>query len=204
LRQSLNIAQNVILKLIGDQPEWQRGIENFARAPNRALRRFSQLSKNVHRTPGIISVQTGADAGTRDHAMAAFRSLGNPLILILTNVGTVGVDLHTYCWDVLHYTPAWTPHEAEQKTGRIDRPRLRGEIERLRLGAMKKAEHVRIHYLIWPFTFDERILARLNLRTILADRLLGSRTTETLERNEAQIVTRVSDYPPLDLGPSSQ
>jgi hypothetical protein len=204
LRASLGIAQRTLLKLIEDQPSWQQQIRKCARAPKRALQRFSRLSKDVHRTPGIISVQTGADAGTRDYAMAAFRSLGNPLVLILTNVGTVGVDLHTYCWDVLHYTPAWTPHEAEQKTGRIDRPHLKEEIKRLQLGSMRKTQHIRVNYLIWPFTFDERILARLNVRTILADRLLGSRKAKSLEANEPQIATRASDYPPLDLGPSDR
>jgi hypothetical protein len=203
LRASLRIAQETMIKLIEDQPHWLARIKRSSRAPKQALRQFARLSKKQsHRTPGVISVQTGDDAGTRDYAMAAFRSLGNPLILILTNVGTIGVDLHTYCWDVLHYTPAWTPHEAEQKTGRIDRPRLKGEIERLQLGAVRMAQHIRVHYLIWPFTFDERILARLNVRTILADRLLGSRKAKILEENEAQTVKRIGGYRPLDLGPS--
>ena len=158
-------------------------------------------AEEVHRTPGVISVQTGADAGSRDYALAAFRSVGNPFILVLTNVGTVGIDLNTYCWDVLHYTPAWTPHEAEQKTGRIDRPRLKGQIEKLKLGPTPKAQSIRVHHLIWPFTNDERMIARLNLRSIIADHLLGSRNVHRLEDNENQVARRARDYPPLDLAP---
>jgi hypothetical protein len=136
--------------------------------------------------------------------MTAFRSVGNPYVLVLTNIGTIGVDLHTFCWDVVHYTPAQTPHEAEQKTGRIDRPRIKKQLERLQLGAARNAQNIRVHYLIWPFTVDERIIARLNVRTILADCLLGSRNARRLEEKEDQVIKRAQDYPPLDLRPSDQ
>lgn len=110
------------------------------------------------RTPWELSVQTGEDATSRTFVMDRFQTPGNPFFLVLTNVGTFGVDLHPYCWDIVHYTPEWTPHAAEQKAGRIDRSRSRYTVARLDIGSKSRLGQIRVHHLIWPFTYDERIL----------------------------------------------
>jgi hypothetical protein len=201
LTDDIGSARNAVVRWIETDAEWLAQVKRWSRNPTRNLELLRRREEGAHRTPAIVAVQTGEDSGTRDHVLAAFRTVGNPYILVLTNVGTVGVDLHTYCWDILHYTPAWTPHEAEQKTGRIDRPRLKGQLRKLELGAMKSAQHFRVHYLIWPFTVDERIISRLNLRSIYADRLLGSKSALKLDDNDSDIAKRAHNYRPLNLAP---
>jgi hypothetical protein len=195
-----------IAKLIERHREWKDTIESFVHSPERVLRRLIRQTEGLsHRNPLEVAVQTGEESGTRDFVADKFRSAGNPFVLILTNVCTVGVDLHTYCWDVLHYTPAWTPHEAEQKTGRIDRPRLRQAAEKLRIARASALKRIRIHYLIWPFTYDERILSRLNLRAQLSERLLGSKHQDVLERShEEAVVEGLPRFKPLRLEPKGQ
>jgi hypothetical protein len=156
-----------------------------------------------HRMPPEIVVQTGSDANTRASTIDRFCSPGNPFVLVLTNVCTLGVDLHSFCWDVLHYTPAWTPHEFEQKTGRIDRPRLADTLRLLQLGHGANAARVRVHHLVWPFTYDERILSRLHLRAQLSERLLGTRSHGRFENaaDPESLQREIGFLPPLDLCP---
>ncbi|MBZ5659863.1 MAG: hypothetical protein LAO08_05590 [Acidobacteriia bacterium] len=195
-----------VAKLIERHQEWKDTIESFVHSPERVLKRLLRQTEGLsHRNPLEVAVQTGEESGTRDFVADKFRSAGNPFILILTNVCTVGVDLHTYCWDVLHYTPAWTPHEAEQKTGRIDRPRFRQAAEKLRIARASALKRIRIHYLIWPYTYDERILSRLNLRAQLSERLLGSKHQDALERShEEAVVEGLPRFKPLRLEPRVQ
>jgi hypothetical protein len=199
---AIQALQRWLIKLVSNDEDWSLRVKIAARQPKSTFKRlWFQLGDAHHRPAGVVSVQTGADSGSRDHVLASFRSLGNPFILALTNVGTVGVDLNTYCWDVLHYTAAWTPHEAEQKTGRIDRPRLKIDMDRLHLDRVSRARFLRVHHLIWPLTVDERILSRQHVRTILAERLLGARNARQLEEQELKVQERARDYPPLNLRP---
>jgi hypothetical protein len=195
-----------VARLIERHQVWKDTIESFVYAPERVFKRLVRQTEGLsHRNPLEIAVQTGQESGTRDFVADKFRSAGNPFVLILTNVCTVGVDLHTYCWDVLHYTPAWTPHEAEQKTGRIDRPRLRLPAEKLKIARASALKRIRVHYLIWPHTYDERILSRLNLRAQLSERLLGSKHQDVLERNhEETVVEGLPRFEPLRLEPRVQ
>jgi hypothetical protein len=191
-----------LIDVIYESPMWRRRIRQFAQDPGKATNRLRQRTSETHNIPWEIAVQTGADVKTRNFIADRFCSPGNPFVLVLTNVCTMGIDLHSYCWDVLHYTPAWTPHEAEQKTGRIDRPRLGTALKRLSLGGNGKLQNIRVHYLIWPFTYDERILNRLNLRTQLAERLLGSKHWKDIEEMAgASVEIAASRFKPLNLNP---
>jgi hypothetical protein len=191
-----------IAEFIPQSLAWMRRIKRFAQSKERGIARLRHFMSSVHRIPWEIAVQTGKDSKTRNFIADRFRSPGNPFVLVLTNVCTMGIDLHTYCWDVLHYTPAWTPHEAEQKTGRIDRPRLVSSREKLNIGKETSLQEIRVHHLIWPFTYDERILSRLNLRAQLSERLLGSKFERVLEKtpeDSAQIQAAL--FKPLNLSP---
>lgn len=147
-------------------------------------------SEESHRSPDCVAVLTGNDSDSRNYVTEQFRGPGNPFVLILTHVCQLGVDLHPFCWDVLHYSPAWTPHEAEQKTGRIDRPRLPDTLSLLNLGPRSNSDRIRIHHMIWPFTYDERIFSRLNLRSQYAERLLGSKVKKDAEDSLAANLIR--------------
>ena len=201
-RGQLQAVASKIASLIESHTSWKAQIAEFVRAPNRNLEKIRRQMQNQHRTPWELAIQTGEESKSRDFVADSFRTVGNPFVLVLTNVCTVGVDLHTYCWDVLHYTPAWTPHEAEQKTGRIDRPRLRKEFEKLEIASQKDSKKIAIHHLIWPHTYDERILSRLNLRAQLSERLLGTKHQDSLENSsEISLVRNLPQFKPLALQP---
>lgn len=88
----------------------------------RHSREQEDLDRNAgHRTSGIVEVLTGENPERRVSVSRDFLTPGNPFLLIMTNVCSMGVDLHNYCWDVIHYSPSWTPSDFEQKSGRIDR-----------------------------------------------------------------------------------
>lgn len=87
----------------------------------------------------------------------------------------MGVDLHNYCWDVMHYSPSWTPSDFEQKSGRIDRRRPHALRRRLRIGQGRNAHAIRVHHFLWPFTYDERVFRRMNFRGHMSERLLSSK-----------------------------
>jgi SNF2 family DNA or RNA helicase len=44
-----------------------------------------------------------------------------PDILVCTQVGQEGIDLHRHCRHVVHYDLGWNPAAIEQRTGRVDR-----------------------------------------------------------------------------------
>lgn len=132
-----------------------------------------------------------------------FLTPGDPFVLVLTNVCTVGVDLHDYCWDVVHYTPSWTPHDLEQKTGRIDRPRKLNILKkRLALGRDDHARQIRVHHLVWPYTYDERVLCRVHLRAQFSERLLSAESQKTVEEGlQNEELVPVSRFRALNLAP---
>jgi hypothetical protein len=199
--QLVAIAKNVV-GLIEKNSSWGSEIADFVRTPRRNLEKIRRQIQRQHRLPWELEIQTGEKSESRDFVADSFRTVANPFVLVLTNVCTVGVDLHTCCWDVLQYTPAWTPHEAEQKTGRIDRPRLKKDFEKLQIASEQDSKRISVHHLIWPHTYDERILSRLNLRAQLSERLLGTKHQDSLEKNsELSTATSLPQFKPLDLHP---
>jgi hypothetical protein len=200
--QSLKRLEELALsarKVFDEDPRWRSLVRRANRAPRKILRRLIRRSAaldGTHREPGTIAVLTGGDADNRNFVTRRFCEPGNPFILILTHVCQIGIDLHPFCWDILHYSPAWTPHEAEQKTGRIDRPRLPSTIRQLDIGARQSRQAIRLHHLVWPFTYDERILSRLNIRAQYAERLLGSKDAHDSADARARAL---SQFKPLSL-----
>lgn len=201
-KKELDDIAAALVDFIAQSPAWIRRIRKFADSKDQGIARLRYLASTSHKTPWEVAVQTGRDSTTRNFIADRFRSPGNPFVLVLTNVCTMGIDLHAYCWDVLHYTPAWTPHEAEQKTGRIDRPRLVSSHEKLAIAKDKSLQDIRVHHLVWPFTYDERILSRLNLRAQLSERLLGSKYEKALDNtSEESAQMHAAQFKPLNLNP---
>ncbi|MBX2989142.1 MAG: hypothetical protein KF802_14725 [Bdellovibrionaceae bacterium] len=182
---------------------WQ---EYAAQRPSRILRQLELSSKlQAHNARAIkeVAVQTGDDSKSRSSITSRFLTPGNPKVLVLTNICTVGVDLHEYCWDVVHYTPSWTPHDLEQKTGRIDRPRNKKELmARFAIAPYEVAHKIRVHHLVWPFTYDERVLSRVHLRSQFSERLLSVKSQAAIEEHIADPgEVKIEEFKPLDLAP---
>jgi len=167
-----------------------------------ALRRAKareELDRDAGHRTKLVEVLTGENPERRVAVSQDFLSPGNPFLLILTNVCAMGVDLHHYCWDVIHYSPSWTPSEFEQKSGRIDRPRPRVLRRALNLGEERRSSAIRVHHLLWPFTYDERVLRRMNIRGHLSERLLSSKRVHDADDRTAEVF---SHLPPLSLAPA--
>lgn len=182
---------------------WQ---EYAAQKPSRILKKLELgASLHAHNARAIkeVAVQTGGDVKKRSAVTSRFLTPGNPMVLVLTNICTVGVDLHEYCWDVVHYTPSWTPHDLEQKTGRIDRPRNKKELmKRFAVASYKVAHKIRVHHLVWPFTYDERVLSRVHLRSQFSERLLSVKSQAAIEEHVAdRSEVKIEAFKPLDLAP---
>jgi hypothetical protein len=187
-------------------PAWGELAKTYARKPSRTLKQLEQSSKLLAhhaRTIKEVAIQTGDDSKSRNSVTSRFLTPGNPLVLVLTNICTVGIDLHEYCWDVVHYTPSWTPHDLEQKTGRIDRPRNKKELmKRFAVAPYSVAHKIRVHHLVWPFTYDERVLSRVHLRSQFSERLLSVKSQAVIERQAADSTeVKIEEFKPLDLAP---
>jgi hypothetical protein len=168
-----------------------------------ALRRSKELEdldRNTgHRTSGILEVLTGENPERRVSVSRDFLTPGNPFLLIMTNVCSMGVDLHNYCWDVIHYSPSWTPSDFEQKSGRIDRPRPHALRRRLQIGQGRNSSAIRVHHFLWPFTYDERVFRRMNFRGHMSERLLSSKV---VREADDRVAASFHALRPLSLAPA--
>ena len=81
-------------------------------------------------------------------------------ILLATDAAREGINLHTYCADVLHYDLPWNPSRLEQRNGRIDRK--------------GGADEVRCMYFKYLDRPEDQLLDTLVLKSETIRRELGS------------------------------
>jgi ERCC4-related helicase len=88
-------------------------------------RRLREALAETHGAEGRIGVFTGATGqDRREEVKRAFNAdpHDEPLrILICTDAAREGINLQTYCSDLLHFDLPWNPSRLEQRNGRIDR-----------------------------------------------------------------------------------
>jgi hypothetical protein len=109
---------------------------------------------------------------TRDRVFTGFNTPLLPEILICTQVGQEGIDLHRHCRHVVHYDLAWNPAVLEQRTGRADRIGSKTFRER---DAAHDTNTVFLEIGV-PFlagTYDERMYEELRLRAQTFEVLTG-------------------------------
>jgi hypothetical protein len=109
---------------------------------------------------------------TRDRIFNGFNTPLLPEVLICTQVGQEGIDLHRHCRNVVHYDLAWNPAVLEQRTGRADRIGSKTFRER---DAATDAKTVCLQIGV-PFiagTYDERMYEELRLRAQTFEVLTG-------------------------------
>jgi hypothetical protein len=146
----------------------------------------------IARVP-LSATFTGDDTRRERDAIAdAFTTAFAPWILVATNVGSEGIDLHRYSRHLVHFDLEWNPARMEQREGRIDR-----------LGRALK-EPTRIYYLLVRDTYDERMFHQLIARQRWHGVLLGRKALQ-LDRDETKtarwISQRETDRMALDLDP---
>lgn len=111
---------------------------------------------------GAVARYTGGERRSeRDRAATAFRQVGPPWVLVASNVGSEGIDLHTYTARIVHYDLEWNPARMEQREGRGDRV------------GRKLKDKLKILYCLVPRTYDERMFHQLVARDRWHGVLLG-------------------------------
>jgi SNF2-related domain/Helicase conserved C-terminal domain len=141
----------------------------------------------------LAATFTGDDTRReRDATAEAFKTALAPWILVATNVGSEGIDLHRYSRHLVHFDLEWNPARLEQREGRIDR-----------LGR-ELSEPARIYYLLVKDTYDERMFHQLIARQRWHGVLLGRKALQ-LGRDETGdarwISTSETERMSLDLDP---
>ena len=88
-------------------------------------RRLREALADTDRADDRIGVFTGATGSDRrEEVKRAFNADPDvePLrILICTDAAREGINLQTYCSDLIHFDLPWNPSRLEQRNGRIDR-----------------------------------------------------------------------------------
>lgn len=109
---------------------------------------------------------------SRDRYFLGFNTPYRPEILVSTQVGAEGIDLHRECRHVIHHDLCWNPATIEQRTGRVDRIGSKVERERLaRLASERPTLEIVVPYL--AATYDERMFEELYRRAQLFDVTMG-------------------------------
>jgi hypothetical protein len=131
-----------------------------------------------------VVLVTGDSGIDRDAVFNGFNTPLLPDILVCTQVGQEGIDLHRHCRHVVHYDLGWNPATLEQRTGRTDRLGSKAMRERnLALAARNGAGvsdeassalpglDIALPYLAG--TYDERMYDRLRSRAQTFEILTG-------------------------------
>lgn len=144
----------------------------------------------------VVRTYTGHDdRRDRDAAGEAFRSPLAPWVLVASNVGSEGIDLHSFSAHLVHFDIEWNPARMEQREGRSDR-----------LGRILK-EPVNVYFTLVRGTYDERMLHQLVARQRWHSILLGRPGARLARDQRGHVDARILDAEDarrlaLDLRPS--
>lgn len=138
------------------------------------------------RAESVVLV-TGSSKVDRDAVFSGFNTPLLPDILVCTQVGQEGIDLHRHCRHVIHYDLGWNPAAIEQRTGRTDRIGSKAARERSMVqkanGELPEDQlpglDIAMPYLAG--TYDERMFERLRTRAQVFDILTGGDPTADQE-----------------------
>jgi len=171
------------LDLIADTWKDYAGSSARSSVEGRAARRrlndaVAELERwGEHRGLTCVERYTGSEHRiTRDRAAAGFREVTSPWVLVASNVGAEGIDLHTYTRRIVHYDLEWNPARMEQREGRGDRV---GRVLR---------DPLSIVYCLVPRTYDERMFHQLVARDRWHGVLLGKAAATMASDEGAQHV----------------
>lgn len=122
----------------------------------------------------VVLVDGSTDSNRRERVFAGFNSPLLPEVLICTQVGQEGIDLHRHCRRVVHYDLAWNPAVVEQRTGRVDRIGSKTFRERSLIDLLtSSAGHLSVGVPYLAGTYDERMYEELRIRSQIFEVLTG-------------------------------
>jgi hypothetical protein len=148
----------------------------------------------------FVALVKGGSTRSRERIFTGFNTPLLPEILICTQVGQEGIDLHRQCRHVVHYDLAWNPAVLEQRTGRADRLGSKTFRER-ELAAQSDSVFLEVGVPYLAGTYDERMFEELRLRAQTFEVLTGGDfSAEYAEEEERPEVSDTSlsavDLPP--------
>lgn len=114
------------------------------------------------------------DYDSRREAVDAFNAPGGAQVLLSSEVGSEGIDMHHNCRCLVNYDLPWNPMRVEQRIGRIDR-------------VGQKADKLSVIHIKVKGTIEERIYDRLHDRLMLFANSLGD--LESVIGKEVQELT---------------
>jgi hypothetical protein len=111
-----------------------------------------------------VNLVRGGEGKSSSLSFAAFNSPFTPDVLVCTQVGDQGIDLHEFCRIVIHYDLTFNPARMEQRTGRCDR---------IGSKAARQHENLLVVVPLLAGSYDERIYASLLQRDQTNEALIG-------------------------------
>lgn len=138
--------------------EWEDTRRWLERRLREALAETDQVDDRI----AVFTGTTGQDR--REEVKAAFNAdpSKEPLrILICTDAAREGINLQTYCADLIHFDLPWNPSRLEQRNGRIDRK-------------LQPAKQVFCRYFRYEQREADIVLEALVRKTEVIQRQLGS------------------------------
>jgi ERCC4-related helicase len=153
--------------------EWEDTRRWLEKRLREALADTDQADERI----GIFTGATGQDR--REQVKAAFNAdpAKEPLrILICTDAAREGINLQTYCADLIHFDLPWNPSRLEQRNGRIDRK-------------MQPAKQVFCRYFRYEQREADIVLEALVRKTEVIQSQLGS-AGQVIEK---KITTRLAE-----------
>jgi len=97
----------------------------------------------------------------------------HPQILIVSQAGSEGQNMHEACRRVIHYDLHWNPTVLHQRTGRVHRDKIH-------------AKQVEAEELVYAGGYDEKIREEAKRRDVYRDFLLGEKTLRDLLESFSQ------------------
>lgn len=131
---------------------------------------FDSTSLRDQRHVTLVSGRT--DDRSRLRVFSGFNTPLLPEVLICTQVGQEGIDLHRHCRHVVHHDLAWNPAILEQRTGRVDRIGSKAFRERSLLSD-GESSYLEVGVPFLAGTYDERMYEELRLRSQTFEVLTG-------------------------------
>ena len=168
-------------------------VEEFLRelAEMGPMERESHLRFAMNPKAEAVVLVTGSSNVDRDAVFNGFNTPLLPDILVCTQVGQEGIDLHRHCRHVVHYDLGWNPATLEQRTGRTDRigskalrERRLAEESLKRNGQLPNESDLAGLDIALPYlagTYDERMFDRLRGRSQTFEILTGGDATADRE-----------------------
>jgi len=136
--------------------------------------RYSLFDATHLRDQSFVALVDGSTkAEQRQRIFTGFNTPLLPEVLVCTQVGQEGIDLHRHCRNVVHYDLAWNPAVMEQRTGRADRIGSKTFRERDLENEAERKPFLEIGVPFLAGTYDERMFEELRLRAQMFEVLTG-------------------------------